>query len=819
MDTLWQDVRQGLRIILKSPGFTAAVALTLGLGIGANAAVFSIVNTLLLRPLPVSDPGNLYVLTIVHQDNEQPHNLSWPDYEDYRTRTAVFSDLTAYSIDFAALSADNHADRVAVMYVTGNYFTMLGISPAYGRLILPTEGQRFGADPVIVLGHAYWRKRFNGDPSIVGRTVLVNARPFTVIGIVPERFTGTYALVEFDAYVPHGMFTPESAYKERLTRRDNHELRVLARLKAGVTPPQAQAAVDVLARQLEQQYPDTNKTVRARLIAERLARPEPNASDSNPYVAGVFLLLVGLVLLVACVNVVNLLMVRATVRQRELAVRAALGAGRKRLVRQLLTESLLLAVAGGVTGAALGRWLSGLITRIPFPADIPIRFDLSFDWRVFAYIAAVALGTGIIVGLLPALRASRTDLNEVLREGGRGLAEGSTRHRLRSILVVGQVAVSLVVLVAAALFVRSVQRAQAVDLGFRHDHVLNLAMDVSQLGYDEPRGRAFYRDLESRVATLPRVETASYAYSVPFGYYNSAEYVEAEGQPVPKEQRRPSAGYNTVGAAYFRTMRIPIVKGREFTPQDDEKGRRVAIVNEYMAARFWPNQDAIGKRFRMSGEQKDWLEVVGVSKQGKYTYIFEDPGMYFFVPIEQHYRPLRALQLRVAGDPEALAPLVQKEVRAINPDLPVYDVRSMRRTMDGGNGFFLLHMGALFGGGLGALGLVLALVGIYGVVSYTASQRTQEIGVRMALGARPRDILRLVVGHGLLLVGAGIVIGLVAALGVSRLLNSLLFGISAADPLTFIAVPAILGSMAVLASYIPAFRATKIDPMRALRQE
>jgi predicted permease len=672
---------------------------------------------------------------------------------------------------------------------------------------------------VIVLGHAYWKRRFNGDPSVVNRRVLVNAQPFTVVGVVPERFTGTYALVEFDAYVPHGMSYPEAAYKESIERRDNHDQKVIGRLRAGVSLRQAQAAVDVLARQLEQQYPDTNKTVRARVVPERLARPEPNSADSNPYVAGVFLLLVGLVLLVACVNVVNLLMVRATVRQRELAVRAALGAGRLRLVRQLLTESLMLAAAGGLAGAALGRWVSGLLMRIPFPADIPIRFELGFDWRVFGYIAAVALGTGIVVGLLPALRASRTDLNEVLREGGRGLAEGSSRHRLRSALVIAQVAVSLVLLVAAALFVRSVQRAQAVDLGFRHEGVLNLSMDVSQLGFDEARGRAFFRELEARVAALPGVELTSYAYSVPFGYYNSAEYVEAEGQPVASGQRRPVASYNVVGTTYFQTMKIAIVKGREFNARDDQNGRKVAIVNEHMAGRFWPGQDPIGKRFRMIGPTADWLEIVGVSKQGKYNYIFEDPGMYFFLPIEQQYRPMRALHLRVAGNPEALAPLAQREIRALNPDLPVYDVRSMTRTLGGGNGFFLLQMGALFGGGLGVLGLLLALVGIYGVVSYSASQRTQEIGVRMALGARPRDILRLVVGHGLILVMAGIGAGLLGSLGVGRLLTNLLFGVSPTDPLTFAGVPLVLGAMALVASYIPAFRATKVDPMKALRQD
>lgn len=819
MRTVWDDVRHGLRSLFKAPAFTVTVVLTLALGIGANATVFSIVNTLLLRPLPVRDPLNIYMLCSVHEGNEQPHPLSWKDYLEYRSRVDLFSEATAYTFGFAALSADNRAERITASYVTGNYFSTLGVAAAYGRVILPTENRAYGADPIIVLGHSYWKRRFNGDPSIVGRTVLVNAQPFTVIGIVPESFTGTYTLMEFDAYMPLGMMYPESAYKELIEKRDNHEMRVLARLANRVSRRQVQAGLDVAAQQLEKQYPDTNKTVRIRLIPERLARPEPNSADSNPFVAGVFLMLVGLVLLVACVNVVNLLLVRAGVRHRELAVRAALGAGRLRLVRQLLTESLLLALAGGAAGALLGRATTNLIERIPYPADLPIHFALPFDWRVFGYIAAIAIGAGVLVGIIPALRASRTDLNDALREGGRGFAQGGTRHRLRSALVIAQVAVSLVVLVAAALFVRSVQHAQSVDLGFERAHVLTLSMDVSQQRYDEERGRAFYRELESRVRALPGVELTSYAFSVPFGYNSAAEYIESEAQPIPTNQRRPIAGYNVVGTDYFQTMKIAIVRGRAFNRQDLPGSRRVAIVNEYMANKFWPGQDAIGKRFRMSGDDAPWLEVVGVSTQGKYNYLFEDPGMYFFVPIEQDYRAMRALQVRTGTAPESLAPLIQREIRAMDPNLPVYDVRSMSRMLDGGNGFFLLKMGALFGGGLGLLGLLLALVGIYGVVSYAAGQRTQEIGVRMALGAQRRDILRLVLGQGLTLVGFGIAVGLASAFIVSRLLSTLLFGISPTDAVTFIGVPVALGATAVAASYLPALRAIHIDPIRALRTE
>jgi len=573
----------------------------------------------------------------------------------------------------------------------------------------------------------------------------------------------------------------------------------------------------VLARQLETQFPDTNKTVRARIIPERLARPEANSADRTPIVAAVFLVLVGLVLLVACVNVINLIMVRATVRQREIAVRAALGAARLRLIRQMLTESVILALLGGAAGAVVGRISASLIGGIRLPGDLPFRFDLQFDWRVFAYIAAVALASGIGVGLLPALRASRADLNTVLREGGRGTSDGGGRQRARSVLVIAQVAVSLVLLVAAGLFVRSVQSAESIDLGFDPSHVLNATTDVAQQGYDEARGRAFYDELLRRARRIPGVESASLAYSVPLGYYNTAAFLEIEGQPPSTEARRPVAGYNSVSPEYLQTIRPRLLRGRFITAQDDERGRRVAVISEYMAAHFWPGQEAIGRRFRSTDLDNVWLEIVGVVRDSKQTGLFSDPQSYFYVPIAQNYLSLRALQLRTAGDPAALAPLVAREIHALDPDLPVYDVTTMERTIQGPNGFFLLRMGALFGGALGLLGLALAVVGVYGVVSYAASQRTQEIGLRMALGASRGEIMRLVLGRGLVLVAVGVGVGLAAALSVSHLVANLLFSVSPVDPVTFIGVPLVLGTMALLASYVPAFRATRIDPAIALR--
>jgi putative ABC transport system permease protein len=719
-------------------------------------------------------------------------------------------------VNFVGLSTSSGAERVTVSYVTSNYFSMLGVPPALGRVLQPGDSAVPGSEPIVILGHSYWKKRFNSDPSVVGRDVVVNGKPFTVAGVVPSWFEGVYALVEFDAYLPLSMQTPDD-YKNLTTKRDEHSLHVIGRLKPGLGRDQAQAAVSVLAKQLEAQFPETNKTVRARVIPERLARPEANSADQTPVVAGVFLVLVGLVLLVACVNVINLIMVRATVRQREIAVRAALGAARIRLIRQMLTESVILALLGGVAGAVVGRISASLIGSIHLPGDLPFRFDLQFDWRVFGYIAAVALASGVGVGLLPALRASRADLNSVLREGGRGTSEGGRRQRARSVLVVAQVAVSLVLLIAAALFVRSVQSAESIDLGFDPSRVLNATTDVAQQGYDETRGRAFYDELLQRAKRIPGVESASLAYSVPLGYYNSAAFLEIEGQPPSTKARRPVAGYNAVSPEYLQTIRPRLVKGRFITAQDDERGRRVAVISQYMAQHFWPGQDAIGKRFRSTDLKNEWLEVVGVVQDGKQTGLFADPAGYFYVPIAQEYKSLRALQIRSAGDPAALAPLVAREIRALDPDLPVFDVTTMERMIQGPNGFFLLRMGALFGGALGLLGLALALVGVYGVVSYAASQRTQEIGLRMALGASRAEIMRLVLGRGLVLVAVGVGVGIACALSVSHLLANLLFSVSPVDPATFVGVPLTLGVMALAASYVPAFRATRIDPAIALR--
>ncbi|MGH9793331.1 MAG: ABC transporter permease [Candidatus Acidiferrales bacterium] len=827
MDTLWHDIRYAARSLARTPAFALVVVLTLAVGIGANTAVFSAVNGFILRSLPLPNPEQLTVIAITHEGNLDPHPLSYLDFLDYRKSADIFSGMAGYLIGSVGLSDGQQAERATVCFVTSNYFSMLGVEPSRqapgSRLIQPGEGDAPGAAPVLVLGHSYWQKRFGGDPSIVGQTVRINAQAFTVIGVVPATFHGTYALAEFDAYLPIGMATLDPYYKEFFVRRDLHFVRVIARLNPGATRSQAEARLAVIARQLDQQYPATNKAVTVRVYPENLARPEPSGAAQNPLVATLFLSLTALVLLVACINVANLLLVRATLRQKEIALRAALGAGQMRLVRQLLTESVLLALAGGVAGALLGLWVSRLLESARLPGSLPFRLDFALDWRVFAFTAAIAVVVGLLVGLLPALRASRINLNQTLREGGRALSAGAGPRRVgaRNVLVVSQVAVSLVLLVAAGLFVRSLGNAQSVDLGFDPRGVLNLSMDPSQMGYDEARTRNFYHDLAQRVRALPGVELAALAHSSPMGYYSLGEYTHIEGREVPPDAARHAAAYNVISPGYLQLMRIPLLSGRAFTEADNASSRPVAILNEFMAKEFWPQGDAIGKRFSLSGPQGPFIEIVGITGNGKYRWILEDPDCYFFLPIEQSFKSLRVLHLRASGSvpPTSLALAVQKEVRALEPNLPVSDVMTMEQGLEGGNGFFLIRMGALIGAVLGALGLVLAIVGVYGVVSYTASQRTHEIGVRLALGAQRSHILKLVVGQGLLLVSVGVVLGLALSFALSRFMGNLLFGISAQDPITFAAVALLLASIGLIACWIPAQRATRVDPMIALHYE
>jgi len=820
MEKIWQDIRFALRLLAKSPGFALVVVLTLGLGIGANTTIFTVVDRMLLRPLPVRNPEELVVPASQDQSQYFLGPLSYADMKDFREQTGdCFQDMAGYITEFVGLSADNRPERLTVGFVTPNYFSMLGLQPAAGRMILPSEGEKPGADPVIVLGNSYWKRRFNGDPGVVGKAVQVNGQPFTIVGVVPQEFLGTYTLLEMDGYLPVNMIGVTQDGATMLTARQRRNMHVLARLKPGVSLQKAESALQVVASRLDQQYPDTNTKTTMHLLPERLARPEEDGGSDIAFVSGIFLGLVGLVLLLACVNVANILLVRGTLRQKELAIRAAMGAGRERLVRQLLTEIVLLALLGGVAGLAIGAFAARLIAAVPLAIQLPIRMDLTLDWRVILYSVSVSLGAALLAGVLPALRTVRADLQGTLREGGRGNTGGREHHRMRTVLVGMQVALSVMLLVSAALFSESFARSHALDLGFEPHGVMNAVLDVQFRGYTEEQGRAFYRQLAQKVRTLPGVQAATLAFCVPMGYNGAGSSVDLPGQASEPKQAKHFALYNVVSPNYFQMMRIPLLKGRALADTDTAESHRVAVINETMANQLWPGQDPIGKQFRMQARGGAILEVVGETRTGKYRGVVEDPTAFFYLPEDQMYFSARTLQVKSPLPPETMGPMIVKAIRDLDPNLPVYDVQSMDESLAGANGFFLFKLGAYIAAALGLLGLTLAVVGVYGVVSYAASQRTHEIGVRMALGAAPRDILRMVLSGGLGVVLAGVAVGIAAALGFTRLLATLLVGVKPYDPAAYSAVVLLLSFVGLLACYIPARRAMRVDPMVALRYE
>jgi len=819
MTTLWLDTRYALRMLAKSPMLTAIVTLTLALGIGANTAIFGIVNGLLLRPLPVKSPQQIMVLAAkVQGDTPGIFTLSYPQLADFRKQADAFSDLFASAVDLGGLSFDGKGNQFLYCRVTGNYFSALGVQAALGRLFLPTEGEAGGRDPYIVLGYSFWQKRFGGDASVVGRQALIDGQEATIIGVAPMGFHGTNFALDFDGYLPMNMRPHEDAAKF-WSDRTSRPLIVMGRLKRGVSLRQAQISMNVVSGRLAEQYPATDRGVTVRVIPERLARPQPFANNIVPFVAGIFLVLAALVLLLACVNVANILLVRATMRQREMAIRAALGAGRGRLIRQMLTESIMLALFGGAGGLVVGVWASGAIASLLPASRFPVRLDFSFDWRVFAYAMAAALLTGTLMGVWPALRAGRADVNGVLHGGGRSDTAGVGRHRVRSVLVVAQVGGSLVLLIVAGLFVRTLFRAQRAYLGFDPNNVLNLTLDPREVGYDEARTKSFYRDLEARVRALPGVQSASLASSVPMGNGNYGSSIYIEGHTLAPGQQPPVVIYNRVDAPYFDTMRVPLLRGRAFRENDDEKAPLVAIVNQTMARQCWPNEDPLGKRFSLKSATGPFVEIVGLTGDGRYVFIGWDKEPYFFVPLAQNYTGYRTLQIRSSVPPENLITQVQSAVQVLDPNMPVSDVQTMWQSLSGGNGFFIFRVGAILAASIGILGLTLAVVGVYGVVSFAASQRTREIGIRMALGADQRDILRLVLRQGLMLVMGGVLAGVLLAWALTRSMVTLLIGVSPTDALTFVTATLLLGGIGLWACYAPARRAMHLEPTVALRHE
>ncbi len=816
------DIRYGARMLRKAPGFTAVAILTLALGIGANTAIFSLVDFLLLRPVAVKNPGQLILLMSDWKNGGMDWAFSYPDFQEIRKQAeGVFSSVSAlrmYQMD--GLSVGGNSQPLWAVYVSGNFFSQMGLQPALGRLILPSEGRIAGADPVLVLSYDYWKSRFNDDRKVVGKSALVNGQPVTIVGVAPWGFHGLDTMEDVQGYMPLGMAAAlKDLPPDFLTTRKTERFTLVARLCHGVSLGGAQSALSVIGARMSREHPKSDGWTALRVHALGPTGLFMNPAHPNPLplASALILLLAGAVLVLACLNVANLYLVRAGIRQREMAMRAALGATRGRLARQLLTESLALAAFGCAAGIVVGLGGSRILSSIPIHTPIPLLLDFGFDWRVFAYALGAAVLTAVLVGIVPALRVARGDLNDILHEGGRTSTPGG--HRLRGALVAAQVAGSLMLLVVTALFVRSLENVQHTKLGFDPSHVYNFSLDPHEAGYSRAQSLEFFQTLLDRTRALPGVESAGMALAVPMGYIGVGGSLQIPGYQSPPGGRAPSTGYNAITSQYFKTMRIPLVAGRAFLRSDSQNSQRVAVINQTMANRFWHGRDPIGKTFSFSGDPKQPIEVVGIAKNSRDSDIFTQNDNFVYLPLFQHYHePAVTLQVRTALPFPVAAREVSGLIHTLDPAMPVF-VQSMTAALNGFNGFFLFRFAAGLAGALGLLGLLLAVVGVYGVVSYAASQRTHEIGIRLALGAQPRQVRKMILGQGLVIAAIGVVAGILAAAGIAGLVGSFLVGVSPADPFSYAASAFLLAAVVLAASYIPARRAMRVDPVEALRHE
>jgi predicted permease len=820
METFRKDLRYAFRMLLRSPGFTLIAMLALGLGIGANTAIFSVFNGILWRPLPVKDSQQLVILASKPRAIDFPLQLSYPDFKDYRELKTVFSDLAAYVPNPVNFGAEGRPERAWAEMVSGNYFSMLGLEAACGRTFASDEGWIPGKDSLMVLSYKYWQKRFGGSPAIIGQTVQVNNHAFTIIGVAPESWRGAYYFLEPDFYLPLttlGTLDPTQA--DTLERRSATFLRVLGRLQPGVTAAQAMAAAEPLDRRLAQEFPEAHNSTSLLVLPELKARPEPGLTNFMSTAAVVFMLLVGLVLLIACANVANLILARANGRRKEFATRTALGATRGRMMRQLLTETVLLSAFGGILGLVLARWAALALMSVHIPTDIPLRlFDLRMDWRIFGFSFFTALITGMIAGLLPSIQASRTDLADTLKAGGRSGGASTGHHRFRNALVVAQVAVCLLLLACAGFFMRSLQNSAQVDMGFRVDHTLMMTMDLGLQGYSEERGQQFYKQLSERVRSIPGVRDAAIGGYIPMGYDNSLVSIFPEGQVIDDKTKNESAFDDEVQPNYFRTAGTPVIQGREFTVADSATGPKVAIVNEAFAKKIWPGENPVGKSFRTKKDGPP-IQVVGVTRTGKYLFLYETPQLFVYLPLAQSYLSGANLFVYTESDPQQFVPAVRDQISQLDATLPVFGVNTMDAHVKYGKPLLPARISAMLVGAFGLLGLVLASVGVYGVVSYSVSQRTQEIGIRTALGAQRSDVLAMVLKQGMSMALIGTAVGIVLSFLLFRGLSSVLYGVQSPDFVTLGAVPAILLAVSLAASYVPALRATRVDPVVALREQ
>jgi len=802
MDSIIKDIRYGVRGLLKRPGFTVIALVALALGIGANTAIFSLVNAVILRPLPFPDPDRLVWVNGSLRNISNTASVSPPDFLDYRSQNKTFEQFAASG--FAALpvnfTGSGEPERLMASAVTGNYFDLFGVAPAIGRGFT-LENEKPGADQVTVLSHAFWQKRFAGDTDIVGKTITLDSKSYQILGVMPA---GVSFPQSAELWIPLN-FDGKPEMKWRKARF----LRPYGRLKPGVTLTQAQADTDMIAAHLEEQFPDSNKGYSLSLVSLR----EQLVGGTRTTLFVLFGA-VGFVLLIACANVANLLLVRAAAREKEIALRTALGASRMRIIRQMLTESLLLSILGGGLGALLAVWGVQLLVTLS-ANSLPPTVNVTIDTTVLTFTFVISVLTGLLFGLAPALRTAKVGLIDSLKDGARG-TEGTLRNRTRSLLVVFESAIAVVLLIGAGLLVRSLIALQSVDPGFDANNVLTVRIDITNKKYEGPGRLAnFFEQLESRVSSLPGVQSVGLTTALPMsGQLTDIPYT-VEGRPPVSPDQALDADFRLVNTSYFSSLRIPLLRGRNFTEQEVREGKAVVIVSKQLVDTVFPNEDPMGKRL-VSGMSGVAFEIIGVVGDIRHTSLGVQPFPTMYLPTRD-FADRRNLVIRTQNDPLSIVGAVRQEVHALDPDQPISEVKRMTDWVDASVAVPRYNTTLL--AAFAALAMILAATGIYGVMSYTVAQRTHEIGVRMAMGARRLDVLKLVVRQGMLLTLVGVVLGLAGAFGLTRVMASLLFGVTAKDPLTFVAVSGLLIAVAFIACFVPALRATKVDPLVALRYE
>jgi putative ABC transport system permease protein len=814
MNTLIQDIRFGLRMLLKSPSVSIVATIALALGIGANTAIFSVVNAVLLRPLPFPDSDALMALFETDlQRGQQSGSHSYPNFMDLRAQNTVFEHVASYHGSDFILTGRGEPARIQGSVVTADLFPLLGVAPMLGRTLVPDDDKPSENGRVVILSEQLFRKRFNSDPAIVNQAITLDGRPYTVVGVMPASFEFPIQNEPVELWTS---IAGDASGSEPITdQRGAHFLQVIGRLKPGVTKEQAQAELTTIGERLAQQYPDTNsrRSLRADSALTALV------GDVRPALL-ILLGAVACVLLIACANVANLLLARATSRHKEMAVRAALGASRMRVIRQLLTESVLLSLVGGAVGLLLAVWWSDLLMALG-KDDIPRAVHVHLDWRVLLFTLGISITTGLIFGLAPATHSSRSELVEALKDGGRGTSEGARRSRIRNLLVVSELAIAVVLLVIAGLLIQSLWRLRNVNSGLQPEKVLTFNVALPETKYDSARQGQFFIDLKNRLESTPGVQSASAILPLPLSGDRFGISFKIEGRPVARKDE-PSADFFATGVGYFRAMGIPVIKGRDFEDRDKHGSTPVVIVTETFARQYFPNEDPIGKRIQpgistFDDEKSTMREIVGVVGDVRNRTLNTEPKPAYYVPQTQVPFSQMVVVVKTSGEPHSLIPTVTKELAGMDADIPLFGVKSMDEYLSASVAAprFNTTLLSIFAG----VALVLTIVGLYGVMSYSVVQRTNEIGIRLALGAQSRDVLVMIIKQGGKLIIVGLAIGLVGAFAATRVIASLLFGVTTKDPFTFVAAAVLLAIVALLACYVPAWRATKVDPLEALRYE